>query len=157
DGDGLLNFFRKRTLSNDSKQRLEELVKKLGDSSFPVREEAERELVAFGAAALPLVKAALDDPDLEIARRARRCEDVFENGPGSALPAAAARVLARKRPDKSIDVLIAFLPFADDESVDEQVLAALVTLAPATEKASDTLVKALMSKEATQRAAAGHV
>lgn len=157
DGDGLLTFFRKRTLSTDSKQRLEELVKKLGDASFPVREEAERDLIAFGPAALPLVKAALDDPDLEIARRARRCMDVFENGPGSTLPATAARVLARKRPEQGVEVLLAFLPFADDDSVDEQVLAALVTLAPSTEKASDALVKALASKDAAQRAAAGHV
>ena len=70
DGDALLGFFRKRTLSSDSRRRLEDLVKKLGDPAFQTREEAERELMAFGSAALPLVKGALEDPDLEIARRA---------------------------------------------------------------------------------------
>jgi len=47
DGDSLLAFFRKRTLSDETRRRLEGLVKKLGDASFPAREEAERELIAF--------------------------------------------------------------------------------------------------------------
>jgi hypothetical protein len=157
DGDALLAFFRKRTLSDDSRRRLDDLVKKLGDPTFQAREEAERDLLAFGSPALPLVKAALDDPDLEIARRARRCVDIFENGPGSTLPATVARVLARKHPAGSVEILVDFLPFADDESVDESVLAALVVLSPGTEKAPEALVKALGSKDAAQRAAAGHV
>jgi len=78
------------------------LLKKLGDASFPAREEAGTRVDCVGTPAFPLVKAALDDPDLEIARRARRCVDAFENGPGSTLPATAARVLARKQPAQSV-------------------------------------------------------
>lgn len=157
DGDSLLTFFRKRTLSPDDRRRLEALVRKLGDTSFEVREEAEKELMAAGTPALPIVKKGVDDPDLEIARRAQRCVDVYENGPGSALPAAAARILARKRPADGVAVLLAYLPFADDESVDAELLTALRSLCPASEPVPDVIQKAIDSKEATQRAAAGSI
>jgi hypothetical protein len=46
-----------------------ELVRKLGDPSFRVREAAERELIRRGATALTDVKRGTQDADLEIRRR----------------------------------------------------------------------------------------
>src|SRR5437899_3207176 len=67
---------------------------------------------------------------VEGARRAERCLSELAQGPGPALPCAAARVLARKAPREAIATLIAYVPFADDEGVQEAVFEALALLAP---------------------------
>jgi hypothetical protein len=48
------------------------LVQQLGDPSFFVREEASKKLVSQGAAGKAALSEALDDPDVEIRRRARQ-------------------------------------------------------------------------------------
>ncbi|MDB5324018.1 MAG: hypothetical protein JWN40_5649 [Phycisphaerales bacterium] len=48
-----------------------ELIKTLGNGDYPQREEAARKIVAQGAAALPGLEKAADDPDAEISNRAR--------------------------------------------------------------------------------------
>src|SRR5207244_579141 len=90
DGPALLDFFRKRTLSEADIAKLAEAVRQLGDNSFSVREKATAELVAAGRNALPSLRSGLKDADLEIARRAQECIRAIENGPGALLAAAAA-------------------------------------------------------------------
>jgi hypothetical protein len=48
-----------------------ELIKTLGNGDYPQREEAARKIIAQGAAALPGLEKAADDPDAEIANRAK--------------------------------------------------------------------------------------
>jgi len=55
--------------SDATKIRL--LVLQLGDGDYQKREEASRQLKAFGKAALPHLKAALTDPDIEVVSRAQ--------------------------------------------------------------------------------------
>src|SRR5712692_2542632 len=98
DGPALLDFFRKRTLSEADTAKLADTVRRLGDSSFAVREKATTDLITAGRNALPFLRPALKDPDLEIARRAEQCIQAIENGPGTALALAAARLLAARQP-----------------------------------------------------------
>ncbi len=49
-----------------------ELIDRLGQPAFEVREQAARQLVEFGSAALPALKDASESDDLEIRYRARR-------------------------------------------------------------------------------------
>jgi hypothetical protein len=49
---------------------IENLVRKLGDAAFPVREQATRRLTELGEQALPALRVAMKDPDPEIRRRA---------------------------------------------------------------------------------------
>src|SRR5262249_54072879 len=121
DGPSLLNFFRKRTLTEPDEQKLQALIQQLGRRSFPMRESASQELIRWGRPALPFTRAALPHRDIEVARRAQRCLDEIEQGPGPELPAAAARMLARRAPEGAVAVLVAYVPNADNETVEEAV------------------------------------
>src|SRR5262249_4655739 len=56
DGPGLLDFFRKRTLGDKDRARIEQLIAQLGADEFSARERASAELVALGGAAAPLLR-----------------------------------------------------------------------------------------------------
>jgi HEAT repeat protein len=156
DGPALLEFFRNRTLTDLDREKLEQLVRQLGNDLFEAREAASRALVGRGEPALPFLRAALKDSDREVVRRAENCIETIEQGPGPALPAAAARVLAQRRPPGATTALLQYVPYADDETVEDEVLAALVALnAPG--KVDDLLVAALQDPLSARRGAAAHV
>ncbi|MCI0641118.1 MAG: hypothetical protein L0Y70_18740, partial [Gemmataceae bacterium] len=134
DEPALLAFLRKRTLSEGDQNRLEQLVRELGSPSFSVRDRASRLLTKEGPPAIAFLKPALLDADLETSRRAARCLEEIRRGPGAALPAAAVRLLAQPPKSKehpsaaAVRVLLAYVPFADDDAVEDEVFAALTQL-----------------------------
>src|SRR5215471_3477478 len=151
----LLDFFRKRTAGEAKPDRVSELVRQLGDASAAVREKATGELVSLGTIAVPWLRQAVKDPDdLETANRARKCLEHIEGGSGATVVAAAARLLASRAPAGATDALLAYLPFADDDTVVEEVKAALASLATRDGKADPALVKALDDKSSLTRAIA---
>ncbi len=157
DGPALLDFFRARTLTDAQKAGLGELIEKLGDDAFDVREKASADLVRAGRLAVPLLRPALHARDAEIARRAADCLRAIERGDDLALTAAAARVLAARRPDGAVEVLLAYLPAAPDEATEEAVVAALGATGLRDGKAHAALVAALKDREPARRAAAASV
>jgi hypothetical protein len=52
--------------------RLQELVKRLGDKTYRVREDAARELLRRGSAAVGALTAGMKDPDPEVSERCRQ-------------------------------------------------------------------------------------
>jgi HEAT repeats len=158
DGRGLLGFFRGRTVSDAERARLRGLVRLMGDNSFPVRERASRDLAAAGLPALPLLREATRDADVEIARRAEECLHVVEaKDPGSALPAAAARLLALRKPAGAAAALLGYLPAADNDVVAEEVRTALAAVATSDPEADKALVAALDDPQPVRRATAAGV
>ncbi len=155
DGDSLLEFFRKRTRKDADDARIRRLIEQLGDESYDAREKASQELIETGPAARPPLMKATDDKNLEVARRAAQCLEHIEEGPGAALPIAAARLLKLRKPAGAAEVLLAYVAWADDESVAEEVRTALAGLAVADGKVDPALVKALGDTSAVRRAAAG--
>jgi hypothetical protein len=125
DGPALVEYFRKRTPAPGDQERLARAAQRLGDDAFEVREAASRELIAAGRMALPFLRLAVTDPDLEVSRRAERCIEEIQAQPHLAAGEAAARLIAVRRPPGAAAVLLAYLPFADDEGVEEAVFAAL--------------------------------
>jgi hypothetical protein len=156
DGPALLDFFRRRTLSDVDRKRIGGLIGQLGSNSFEDREQASRSLRARGTPAVPFLRRALGEADLEVARRARLCLEEIENGPGPALAAAAARTLARRQPPGTVPTLLAYLPHADDETVEEAVLGALLATSPEG-KPDRGLAAALEDPFPLRREAAAHV
>src|SRR5262249_33294972 len=69
----LLGEFRKRTLSPADLDRAHALIRNLNDKTFRVRDQAEADLIAHGAAVVPLLREASKATDLEQRRRAERC------------------------------------------------------------------------------------
>lgn len=59
-------------LPNELEQRATVLVRQLGDPSFPTRQQAAQGLRELGSAAVPVLRQAVDDVDLEVRYRAQR-------------------------------------------------------------------------------------
>ncbi len=98
----------------------------------------------------------MNDPDLEIVRRAKKCLRIIEEStPTSQSLSAAIRVLAEKQESKAVEVLLGYLPFADDEEVSAEVGRALQTLAVRDGKIDSALTGALKDKLPVRRAVAG--
>jgi hypothetical protein len=157
DGPDLLAFLRQRTLSEADQRRLEERVRQLGSGSFRVRERATSELIVAGPPALPFLRRATGDPDLEIARRAAACMAEIERGPGPAVPVAALHLLARLQPEGTVAVLVGYAPFVDDESVEEALLATLAIVGVRQGQVDPLLVQALVDPQPGRRLAAAYV
>ena len=73
DANGLIAFFRSRSLRGEQLGRLERLLDDLGDNHFKVRESASKALVEVGIPALPSLRRAIGDSDPERSRRAEAC------------------------------------------------------------------------------------
>jgi hypothetical protein len=151
---GLLEFFRRRTLAEPDRDRMKTLVAQLGDDSFAVREKASAALVALGNVAEPLLRQALNSTDIEVVRRAEDCLRMIKSGFSLAVPMAAARMVARRKPAGACEVLLAYLPFADNDLVAEEVRNALSAVAVRDRKPEAALVGALSDKDPVRRAAA---
>ena len=154
-GPALLEFFRRRTPSDQKRQKLAETVQRLGDRSFRVRAKASADLVAAGQMALPFLRPALTDPDLEIARRAKACVEAIVSGPATVQSLAAARLLAVRRPAGAAEVILAYLPFTDDEGVEDELVTTLGVVGLDRDKADPALVRAVKDGAPARRAAAG--
>jgi tetratricopeptide (TPR) repeat protein len=74
---------------------VEQLVAELGDDDFATREAAQRELWKRGAAAIPALEKAANDPDPEVARRARDLLDKFSWGILPDTPPDVLKLIAR--------------------------------------------------------------
>jgi hypothetical protein len=157
DGAELVAFFRARTPTDKLRFHLADLVKKLGDEDFAVREKASADLIAAGRPALPLLRAAAEDADVERARRAAQCLQAIDAGADAMLTAAAARVLAERRPDGAVPALLAYVPFADDEHSEAAVLDALAVVGLRQGRPEAALLAALDDKDPGRRAAAAFV
>ncbi|HXG12586.1 MAG TPA: HEAT repeat domain-containing protein [Gemmataceae bacterium] len=157
-GTALVEFFRKRTPADVPEKTLTALVRQLADSSTAAQDRAFAELVSYGPMAVPLLRRAANDLDNpEVAERARRCLELIEGPEAAALVGAAARVLALFRPPGAAEVLLAYLPFADDDQVAEEVIQALTAVALRDGKPEPALLRALEDPIATRRAGAALV
>jgi HEAT repeat protein len=143
---GLIEFFRKRTAEGADKDRLQQLATELGDDSFDVRERASAQLVAAGIRAKSILTKAKESADPEVVFRAKECLRKIEQGATSLVISAAARLLARKSPDNATELLLAYLPTAEDENVADDVRATLATLAMRDGQPDRVLVAALTDK-----------
>jgi hypothetical protein len=153
EGPALLAMLQKRTLSPSELERVTEAIRRLGDMAYAVREKAVVELVARGRMILPLLREALKSDDLEVVRRAQRCIQRIEEEPAHRLPAAALRLLALRKPAGAVETLLAYLLFAEEETLAD-VHSAMAQLALRDGKPDPALVRALASALPPVRAAA---
>ncbi|HZY85230.1 MAG TPA: hypothetical protein VFE78_10395 [Gemmataceae bacterium] len=153
DGPALLDYLRRRTPDPSRVAKVRELVRQLGDNAFEKREEASKGLVAAGVIALPWLREAAKGDDREVVRRANDCLKQIGRGSDLAVPAAAVRLIALRKPAGAVKVLLDYLPAAD-ESVAQDVGAALVALGQRDGKADPELLKALEDKSPKRQAVA---
>ncbi|HTU20365.1 MAG TPA: HEAT repeat domain-containing protein [Gemmataceae bacterium] len=157
DGAGLLAFIRARTLSADQHKELANKVRALGSAEYTEREKASRELVALGRPALPYLRPAVNDPDLETSRRARRCIEKIQRSAHPSLLTLAALLVKERRPAGAVPVFLNYLPSIEDELLEETWLDALRAVGWNEGRADPALLAALADKRLLFRAAAAHV
>lgn len=153
-GPGLLAFIRKNTLSEDDLKHLADAVRLLSSDDFEERETAHRDLVHAGRAALPFLRRALDAADAEVARRARMALAEIKDSSTPVLLTLAAQLLAERRPDGAVPVLLAYLSPASDPVVEETFLETIETLGLLDGKPDAVLVGAIADRQPLRRAAA---
>src|SRR2546422_822112 len=89
-GEGLLEFFKKRTPSEDDRKQVAELIRQLGNEDFRIRDKASKALADMGKPVLPHLRKEADNPDLETRARLREILDKLEDEPNADWAAAAA-------------------------------------------------------------------
>ncbi len=156
DGESLIEFFKRRTLDDQEQKRIAKLIDGLGAASYRGRSKAANELISRGPVVVEALQAALNQGDLEVRQRAEMCLRRIRQADYSVeIPAAAARLLADRKPDGALKALLAFVPFAADDSVADEVRRAMTELAIKEGKVAPALVEALTDKIPIRRATAG--
>ncbi|MCI0376185.1 MAG: PQQ-binding-like beta-propeller repeat protein [Gemmataceae bacterium] len=151
----LLTFFQRRTLTETDRERVQQLIRQLGADSYRLREQAMADLTARGPVVVEALRLAAQSADLEVKRRAERCLlRIQEKDVGNDVTAAAVRILAHRKPATVVETMLAFIPFADGNSVADEVRSLLAALARKNGKAHPSLVAALGEKDGVRRAAA---
>ncbi len=155
DGPALVEFFRQRARLDSDVEGLNDWIKRLGDAEPGVRARAVQGLVGRGTAALPLLRRVINDlGDPELTARARRCIQVIEGERNAPLPAAAARLLAHRKPAGAVEVLLTYLPAAEAGPIVEDVAGTLSALAYRDGKPHPALLQALNDSVPLRRAVA---
>jgi HEAT repeat protein len=154
DNSRLLDEVRKRTVTEELRQKCEDLIKQLGDADFSVREKAQAEVRAMGSLIVPLLRQAARDRDLEIRNRARDCLSEMERDKNVPLSPITARLIALRKPAGAAETLLAFAPYADEETALPEVQLALNVVAFRDGKPDPDVVRALSDSQGVRRAAA---
>src|SRR5262249_4375096 len=157
DGAGLLAYLRAQTPTDAERAKLAATVRLLGHRSFTVRQKAQRTLTAAGRPALVYLKAALHDRDPAIARRAAWAVAAIERVPFASVMTAVAGRLAARRPPRTVEALLAYLPSVTEDTVEEAILQALLAVGVDEGKLHAALKAALTDREPSRRAAAAFV
>src|SRR5437867_1355660 len=111
DTKALLALIKKRTISEETRGKVANLIKQLGADDFDEREAASEELIEMGAAARPQLTVALKDNDLETRKRARKALDKIGTvDPDAEILPAMSRVLASRKPEGLSELILTFLP-----------------------------------------------
>lgn len=156
-GVALIAYFRSRIPAEAVKDNVELLIRQLGDDDFLVRENATTALIALGGAAAPLLRLAAKetpDGDVEVIRRAEKILKAIDKVAGPAVSMAAARALARHNPDGACEVLLDYLPYADDDGIAEEVRQALTVVGFRAGRPHKALTEALQDEDVRIRSAA---
>lgn len=157
DGPALLDYVRRQTLTPQQEKDLKDAVRRLGDKKFEVRERASTFLTERGRLAVPFLEAALADADPEIVRRAKFALYDIDLMPTANLMTAACLLLADRRPSNAAAVLLAYLPNARDEVIEDAVIRTLVEIGLRDGKPDAAVTKALTDGQPLRRAAAAAV
>ncbi len=155
DGPSLLDYFRKRTYPEADPKKIKDFIRDLGDENFVVREKAHEELLALGPSALVGLRQAGNHKDAETRRRVLELKETIEAKAEPAIQGAVARLVARAKPAGSPEVLLAYLPFAADQNVVDEICKTLGAVSLHEGKADPLVVKAVDDKHPLRRAAAG--
>jgi HEAT repeat protein len=155
DNASLLAYLRAHSDKDDDLLHPERLIEQLGSAKFNDRELAGKKLLALELSALPALRAACKNQDLEIAKRAKACVKQIEKETRRSLALSAVKTIVKREALGSLEVLLRYLPFAVDEAVEKEIYYGLESLAIRDNKLDTALIKALADPLPARRAVAG--
>jgi len=140
----LLDFLKQRSRELITEGELDPFLKKLGSTDAKEASWASTALVIRGPLAIPALRRAINDLSAKTAaERAKKCLSQIEGRAGADLVAATTRLIGTKNPPQAVEVLLAYLPYADDAIVLEAIGTSLSTLAYPDGKVHPALLKAI--------------
>jgi HEAT repeat protein len=154
ESDRLLDEVRKRTVTDGLRQKCEDLIKKLGDADFTVREKAQAEVKAMGSLIVPLLRQAARDKDLEVRSRARDCLSEMERDKNVPLALITPRLIALRKPAGAAETLLSYIPYAEEDVTLPEIQLALNAVAFQNGKIESAVVRSLSDSQGARRAAA---
>lgn len=154
---GLLQYFRLRSLKDGDRAFLQDQVAKLASPNFLERDKATRELTLRGTLAIPFLKEGSKDAPLEMVRRLELILNKIRDSQGPEQPVAAARLLAHRQVPEAAAVLLQYLPYCNEEYVEEEVLACVGRLALRGSRIDPALAAAVKDSLPERRAAAAYI
>src|SRR5579871_2212159 len=156
DGPALIAFFQARARTEIDREELHRLLQRFVEGSAAERVPALSELIGLGPLALPVLRQTANDLDHpEAALRAQHVLPWLEGASSHKLLAAAARMLAQRKPEGAAAGLLLYLPYADDPEVLMAIHNALQAVAAPTGKPDPALLQGLNDRMGVRRAAAG--
>lgn len=155
----LLDEFRGRTLTEEERGRALGWIGKLNDASADVRDKAAESLIGMGPRVASLLRQTIERREAganneKLIGLVHQCLAAIEGGMGKPLPEAATRLLALRRPRGTIETLLAYVPFAESESISSQLIEVMAFAGCSHGKADAALLRALADKLSDRRAAA---
>jgi HEAT repeat protein len=157
-GPALVTLFQHRSTSNVEPKHLAKLTEQLSDKSETVRSRAAAELVGLGPLAVTALRLTANHADdEETVSRARKCLEAIEGRSGATLMQSAVRLMAARSPEGATEALLNYLPFADDDTVVQEIESSLRTIGARDGKAESALLRALGDATPIRRGIAARV
>ena len=151
DGALLLAEFRSRTPTEEEREKIDTLIGKLTDAK--TQPEAQTELVTLGKKAVSQLRRAINLGSAA-SEAAAKCLELIERDEPNPMPQAAARLLALRKPEGTVETLLGYLAVAESEDLTSQLTEVLAAVACPGGKADAVVVKALTDKSPLRRVAA---
>ncbi|MSR54549.1 MAG: hypothetical protein EXS09_14860 [Gemmataceae bacterium] len=144
DPPALLDFLKQRSRESIAEGELDPFLKKLGSTEAKEASLASTALIIRGPLAIPALRRAINDLSAKAAaERAKKCLSQIEGRAGADLVAATTRLIGTKKPAQAVEVLLAYLPYADDAIVLEAIGSSLSSLAYPDGKVHPALLQAI--------------
>ncbi|MFQ3592563.1 MAG: HEAT repeat domain-containing protein [Gemmataceae bacterium] len=150
-GELLLAEFRSRTPSEEEREKIQALIAQLAEAK--TQAAAQTALLTLGKKATSQLRRAIN-LGTSSSEAALKCLELIERDEPNPMPQAAARLLALRKPEGTLETLLAYLGVAESDELTEQLTELLATLACPGGKADPVLIKALSDKSPLRRIAA---
>jgi HEAT repeat protein len=156
--EALLDFFRKRIRTAPGREVIEKLAARLSSADPTEADGAQAELLRLGVAVVPVVREIANQVDQpEAASRARVILDLVEGPRAASLPIAVARLLAARQTAGAAELLLGYLPMADDDRVFDEIAGCLPAVAVRQGRTDPGLLAALKDSHPVRRGIAAQV
>jgi HEAT repeat protein len=155
-GAELLAIRRDRTPTPEIIERFDKQVRRLKSAAYVDRHKATAELTKMGPVVRPLLDNLLRDihADPETVSRLRHVLEKFPADKDAAATSAAARLIARDKLPNSLPTLFAFAPYVSNESVRQDIQAAINAVSYIDKKPVSLILNSLKDANPARRAAA---